>query len=113
MSKKLASASAHKILAKLIELDQHPTGEDEATATSEDGIKVKVSIGRSSATPPAAHDLSEIEQIILEAATSKPVTIKKLAALAGYAYTKHFRDAVNSLIDAGQLVRTRCGVRSK
>lgn len=56
----------------------------------------------------------EIDEAILEAAPrpdAEPVTMKKLARLAGYAYTNYFRDAVNALADAGLLVRSRRGIR--
>jgi hypothetical protein len=40
-----------------------------------------------------------------------PVTIKRLAAMCGYAYGSHFRDAVRSLCDDKLLVRVSGGVR--
>jgi hypothetical protein len=54
--------------------------------------------------------LPAVDEAILEAASAKRVTIKKLAALAGYAYTQWFRERVNSLIEAGKLSRTSQGV---
>ena len=58
--------------------------------------------------------IRDIDLAILEAApapTAPPITIKRLARLSGYSYTGYFRDAVNGLVDAGQLLRTRQGVR--
>ena len=56
----------------------------------------------------------DVETCILEAApgqTDRPVSIKQLATRAGYRYTLWFREAVNSLVIAGELVRTSQGVR--
>jgi len=61
-------------------------------------------------------DDRQVIACILEAApgsAERPVTIKRLAELAGYAYTKHFRDAVNELVDREWLARTAGGVRKR
>lgn len=55
-----------------------------------------------------------VEACILEAVpgpADKSVSMKRLAVLAGYKYTLWFRAAVDSLIVAGELVRTSQGVR--
>lgn len=54
--------------------------------------------------------LRPIEETILEACPPEAVTIKRLAAIAGYCYNQHFREAVNSLIDRGLLIRSSRGV---
>jgi hypothetical protein len=64
--------------------------------------------------PETARKLRDIELNILEAApaaTEPPITMKKLAQAAGYGWNHHYRDAVNSLVDRGLLLRLRGGVR--
>ena len=64
--------------------------------------------------PEAARQLRDIELNILEAApkpTEPPITMKKLAQVAGYGWNHHYRDAVNSLVERGLLARVRGGIR--
>ncbi len=67
------------------------------------------------APPPEAEtSWRAIDAVILRVApgpAERPVTLKKLATLAGYANGGHFREAVNRLMDARKLERVRCGVR--
>lgn len=72
--------------------------------------------------PPGKHEengtLTEtaMDACIMEAAPpadGKAVSMKRLATLAGYAYTLWFRQGVDRLIVAGKLVRTSAGVRKK
>lgn len=64
--------------------------------------------------PEAAKKLRDIELNILEATpkpNEAPITMKSLAQVAGYGWNSHYRDAVNSLVERGLLVRVRGGIR--
>ncbi len=76
-----------------------------------DGVPPAVPASRP-APPPA--DLTGLQRDALEAAPppdQRPVTMKRLAALAGYSYSQHFRESVHALVDAGLMVRLRTGFR--
>lgn len=86
------------------------------------GKKVTVHIEDAADPPPAAGGgtpapppLTDAQRAALAAApgpSDRPVTLKELARRAGYsAKSNHFRELVNSLVDAGLLVRVRGGVR--
>lgn len=64
------------------------------------------------AVPPLK--MTGLMEDVMEAAPSRlhhPVSVKKLAALSGYSYNSHFRNAVNRLVDAGLLTKLTGGVR--
>jgi hypothetical protein len=64
--------------------------------------------------PETAKQLRDIELDILEAApkpTEPPITMKRLAQVAGYGWNCHYRNAVNALVERGMLARVRGGVR--
>lgn len=66
--------------------------------------------------PAVVPALRDVEAAALHAApgsTEKPVTVKRLATLAGYRPTGHFREAVRGLIDRKLLERVRGGVRRR
>lgn len=57
---------------------------------------------------------SPVACCIMEAAPlphEPPVTLRKLSRLAGYSYTRWFREAVDELVVAGKLVRSSRGVK--
>lgn len=54
--------------------------------------------------------LHEVERNAVLAATDKPVPLKVLAKLAGYAVTSYFRTAVTNLVRQGFLRRTADGL---
>lgn len=61
-----------------------------------------------------AEPLREVESCAIEAAPrhdEAPVSVKRLAQLAGYSYTAYFREAVNQLLDRGVLVKVRGKVK--
>jgi hypothetical protein len=59
-----------------------------------------------------APDPESVAGCILAAANAeKPVTMTRLAKLAGYSYTQWFRDQVNALVESGWLIRSKKGVR--
>lgn len=65
---------------------------------------------------PLPFPLRDVEAAALQAApgsAERPVTVKKLAVLAGYRDTDHFREAVRQLVDRGYLERVRGGVRRR
>ena len=55
--------------------------------------------------------LSPVEQAALTASLDKPLSVKKLARLAGYKAGSHFSAAVTQLCRMGKLVRVPDGVR--
>ena len=55
--------------------------------------------------------LSPVENAALHAALDKPLSVKKLARLAGYRAGSHFSAAVTQLCRMGKLVRVPDGVR--
>jgi hypothetical protein len=65
-----------------------------------------------SASPVSAlMPLRDVEDAAMKAATDTPVSVKRLATLAGYSYGSYFREAVRALVDRGLLVRVTGGVR--
>ncbi len=74
---------------------------------------VQITPTTATVTPTTPH-LKEIEKCILEAAPradAEPMTMVKLARIAGYACTSHFRGHVARLVDVGLLIRLTGGVR--
>lgn len=63
---------------------------------------------------PVPMPLNDVEDAAFQASPAhdqKGVTMKRLAKLAGYAYTGHFREAVHRLHDWGFLIVSRRSVR--
>jgi hypothetical protein len=81
------------------------------------GIRIVVSLEQAETLVETSGALSgdddepAVKVCILSAATSMPMTIMRLSRAAGYVYSQWFRDHVNALVDAGQLVRTARGIR--
>lgn len=79
------------------------------------GKKILGDIGDPAPVMPEPHR-PPVHACILEAAprfTEKPVTMRRLASLAGYSYSPYFRTAVGHLVDGGELVRNGRGVRRR
>lgn len=126
----IASARAHELLAELIELDVHLTEKVVAKALSKkhgkqvvifyapwEPVRFFPATGPdrdANGWPIKKTDEREICSCIMQAAPNfheKPITMRKLARLAGYGYTNHFRHAVAELVDAGKLIRSSRGFR--
>lgn len=128
-AQRLASAAAVELLARLLAEGIGGGGAPLCVRTAASclspGLRVVVRVtGRTPAPRPAAGPAEvltrptdrPVDLAILRAApgpTERPVTVKRLAALAGYSDTGHFREAVRLLIDAGRLERVRGGVRRR
>lgn len=128
-AEKLVGALAARALLHLEESDLEPLEKPLArTATAEvGGWQVTVTVCRYDGParlvlspvgerelPEAAKALRDIELNILEAAPKAdkaPITMRLLAQVAGYGWNSHYRNAVNSLVERGLLVRIRGGVR--
>ena len=116
------AAHTAAILQHLIDSGAEPPAEEQVACSVAGGFRVVVSVTRDDgpllASPALRKRLDEltgrrdVEECILAAAGLDPVTVKRLARLAGYSYTRWFRDAVNKLIAEGRLLRLSGGVKA-
>lgn len=90
-----------------------PTEEVAAHVKIDHGVLVIVSI--SPAEPKRDEDLTQLQRDVLEvvAGLNTPASLAKLARMAGYSYSSHFRAAIGELVTRGLLVRTPAGVARK
>jgi hypothetical protein len=70
-------------------------------------------LGTSPAAAPILRDVEAAALAVAPLPADRPVTVKRLATLAGYRPTGHFREAVRCLVDRGLLERVRGGVRRR
>jgi hypothetical protein len=119
-SEDLANAAALEVAAEWVRLCLSPPSKEVigAALVERAGVRVVVTIcaddGRRPEAAQPERRLTNLQRDVLEAAPSRlhnPVSIKKLATLAGYHYGGHFRGAINQLIEWGLLIRLPGGVR--
>lgn len=118
--RKLAGEAAYRLAKKIVALGLTRDGMSEgvgwAAPLDELGFRVVVDVELMARSLPLVRmkPTREVEECAFEAAPrhdAEPVTVKDLAALAGYAYTAHFRAAVTKLIALKRLVKIHGKVR--
>ncbi len=124
----IGQSATHQLAADIAR-EGLPPGEKVTHKTTVNGTKIKVTLSPASpkkpkikpppecppdATPNPPIEIRDVEECVLEAAPApgkRAISVKKLAALAGYGYSSYFREKVRKMIDAGLLVRVTGGVR--